>query len=128
MAEKFFHGNNYSRKKIFLRTLINVTISHLSILGFLTSSYLLIFISFYTNIYIYIYIYIYIIFFSFPGSSVVKNPPTNAGDTGDTVSILRSGRSPGEGNGNPLQYFCLENCMDRGAWQGIVHGITKSQI
>ena len=47
-----------------------------------------------------------------PGGSVVKNPPANAGDTG---SIPGSGRSPGEGNGNPLQYSCLENPMDRGA-------------
>ena len=45
---------------------------------------------------------------------------------GDPVSILGSGRSPGEGNGNPLQYSCLENPMDRGAWQSIIHGITKS--
>ena len=48
-----------------------------------------------------------------PGGSVVKNPFTNAGDEG---LILGSGRSPGEGNGNPLQYSCLENPMDRGAW------------
>ena len=46
--------------------------------------------------------------------TVVKNPPASAGDVG---SILGSGRSPGEGNGNPLQYFCLGNPMDRGAWQ-----------
>ena len=49
----------------------------------------------------------------FPGGSVVKDPPANAGDTG---SILGSGRSPGEGNGNPLQHSCLENPMDREAW------------
>jgi len=49
----------------------------------------------------------------FPGGSVVKNPPANAVDLG---SIPGSGRSPGEGNGNPLQYSCLENPMDRGAW------------
>ena len=49
----------------------------------------------------------------FPGGSVVKNLPTNAGDTG---SGPRSGRVPGEGNGNPLQYYCLGNPMDRGAW------------
>ena len=48
----------------------------------------------------------------FPGGSVVKNPPVNAGDAG---LIPGSGRSPGEGNGNPLQYSCLENPMDRGA-------------
>ena len=61
-------------------------------------------------------------------TQMVKNPPANAGDTGDTVSIPRSGRSPGEGTDNPLQYFCLENRMDRGVWQATVHGITKSQI
>ena len=49
----------------------------------------------------------------FPGGSVVKNLPVNAGDVG---SILGSGRPPGEGNGNPLQYYCLENPMDRGVW------------
>ena len=48
-------------------------------------------------------------------------------DTGDSVSISGLGRSPGEENGNPLQYSCLENSMDRGAWQTIVHGVTKSQ-
>ena len=58
----------------------------------------------------------------FPGGSVVKNPPANAGDTG---SILESGRSPGEGNGNPLQYSCLENSMDRGTWWATVHGVMK---
>ena len=60
---------------------------------------------------------------SFPGSSVVKNPLANAGDTG---SIPGPGRSPGEGNGNPLQYSCLGNPMDRGAWWAIVCGVTKS--
>ena len=58
----------------------------------------------------------------FPGGSVVKNPPANAGDLG---LIPGSGRSPGGRNGNPLQYFCLENPMDRGAWQAIVPGIAK---
>ena len=52
----------------------------------------------------------------FPGGSMVKNPPDNAGDTGDAGSIPGSGRSPGEGNCNPLQYSVLENSMDRGAW------------
>ena len=52
-------------------------------------------------------------FSGFPGGSVVKNPPVNAGDLG---SIPGSGRSPGEGNGNPLQYSCLGNPMDREAW------------
>ena len=56
--------------------------------------------------------------------SVVKNPPANAGDTGSTPG---SGRSPGEGNGNPLQYSCLGNPTDRVAWRAIDHGVTKSQ-
>ena len=51
----------------------------------------------------------------FPGGSVIKNPHANARDTGDTVLIPGSGRSPGGGNGNPLQYSCLENSMDKGA-------------
>ena len=54
---------------------------------------------------------------------MVKNPPANAGDAG---SIPGSGRSPGEGNGSPLQY-CLENSMDRGAWQATVPRVTKSR-
>ena len=58
---------------------------------------------------------------------VVKNLPTNAGDVRDVGSVPGSGRSPGEGNGNLLQYSCLENPMDRGAWWAIVHGVTKSQ-
>ena len=60
----------------------------------------------------------------FPGGSEVKASAWNAGDMG---SIPGSGRSPGEGNGNPLQYSCLENPMDRGAWQATVHGVAKSQ-
>ena len=59
----------------------------------------------------------------FPGGSVVKNLPANAGDE---CSIPGSGRSPGEGNGNPHQYSCLENSMDRRAWRAMVHGVTKS--
>ena len=58
----------------------------------------------------------------FPGGSVVKNP---LGNVGDMDSIPGLGSSPAEGNGNPLQYSCLENPMDRGAWQAIVHGVTK---
>ena len=58
---------------------------------------------------------------------VVKNPSANAGDTRNTSSIPGSGRSPGEGNGNPLQYSCLENPMDGGAWRATVHGVAKSQ-
>ena len=57
---------------------------------------------------------------------VVKNLPANARDVRDMGLIPGSGRSPGEGNGNPLQYSCLENPMDRGAWQAIVHGVTQN--
>ena len=57
---------------------------------------------------------------------VVKNLLANAGDTRDTGSVPRLGRSPGEGNGNPLQYSCIGNPMDRGAWRPTVHGISKS--
>ena len=53
--------------------------------------------------------------------------PANAGDARDTSLIPGSGRSPGGGNGNPLQYSCLGNPMDRGAWWATVHGVTKSQ-
>ena len=60
---------------------------------------------------------------SFPDSSVGKESACNAGDLG---SIPGSGRSPGEGTGNPPQYSCLENPMDRGAWWALVHGVTKS--
>ena len=56
---------------------------------------------------------------------VVKNLPANTGDIRDKSSIPGSGRSPGEGNGNPLQYSCLGNLMDRGAWQATVHGDSK---
>ena len=58
---------------------------------------------------------------------VVKNPPANAGDSRDMGLILGSGRSPGGGHGNPFQYPCLKNPMDRGAWQAKVHRVTKSQ-
>ena len=52
---------------------------------------------------------------------MVKNQPASERDTGDIGLIPQSGRSPGEGNGNPLQYSCLENPLDRGAWQATVH-------
>ena len=58
----------------------------------------------------------------------VKNAPANAGDIKDAGLIPGLERSPREGNGNPLQYSCLENPMDRGAWQATVHGVAKSQI
>ena len=59
------------------------------------------------------------------GASQVKNPPPNAGDVRDRGLIPGSGRSPGEENGNPLQYSSLENPMDRGVWRAIVHGVAK---
>ena len=62
----------------------------------------------------------------FPGGSEVKNPPANAEDEGDMGSVPGLGRSPREENGTPLQYSCLENSMDRGAWQTTVRGVTKS--
>ena len=58
---------------------------------------------------------------------MVKNPPANEGDIKDPASISGSGRSPGGGNGNSLQYSCLENPMDRGAWWAIVHRVVKSR-
>ena len=60
-----------------------------------------------------------------PGGSGVKNVSANAGDTGDESLIPGSGRSPGGGHGNPLQYSCQDNPMDRGAWGATVPGITK---
>ena len=58
---------------------------------------------------------------------MVKNPPASAGDMRDAGSIPGTGRSPEGGNGNLLQYSCLENPMDRGAWWATVHGVAKSQ-
>ena len=60
----------------------------------------------------------------FPVGLVVKNPPANTGDVGSIPGLRRF---PGAGNGNPLQYSCLENPMDGGAWWAAVHGVTKSQ-
>ena len=57
---------------------------------------------------------------------MVKDSPANVGDIRDVGSIPGLGRSPGEGHGNPLQYSCLENAMDRGAWQATVHGVIDS--
>ena len=68
----------------------------------------------------------------FPGGAVVKNPLANAGDTGDVGLIPGSGRSPGlgrspgVGNGNPFQYYCLENSINREAWRATVHRVAKS--
>ena len=60
---------------------------------------------------------------NFPGGSVVKNPPDNTEDTGSSPV---SGTCPGGGDGNPLQYSCPKNSMDRQAWQATIHGVTKS--
>ena len=66
------------------------------------------------------------IYMGFPGGSVVKNPPANAGDTEGMYSISGLGRSPEGSNCNPLQDSCWENSMNRGAWQAIVHRVAKS--
>ena len=63
----------------------------------------------------------------FLGDSVVNNLSANAGDSGDMDSIPGVGRPPGRGNGNPLQYACLEKPMDRATWKATVLGVTKSQ-
>ena len=65
--------------------------------------------------------------FGIPGDSVVQSLPANAGDTGDAGLVAGSGGAPGEGNGNPLQYSCLENSTERGDWWATVHGVAKSQ-
>ena len=65
-------------------------------------------------------------YMGFPGGSVVKNQPGNAGDIRDMGSTPGSGISPGGGHGTPLQYSCPKNPVDRGAWTSTVHGITKS--
>ena len=63
----------------------------------------------------------------FPDGPRGKESTCNAGDTGNVGSVPGSGRSPGEGNGNPLQYSCMENPMDRGAWWAIIQRVEKSQ-
>ena len=63
----------------------------------------------------------------FPGGSVVKNLPANAGDIRDVGSSPGLGRSSGGEHGNPLQYSCLENPVNRGAWKATVHGVAKSR-
>ena len=65
-------------------------------------------------------------FGGFPGGTSGKELPVNAGDIRNSGLIPRSGRSPGEGNGNPLQISCLENSMDRGPWQATTNGVLKS--
>ena len=75
-----------------------------------------------------VYIMYYsIILLDFQGGSVLKNPLAITGAIGDPGSIPGSGRSSGEGNGNPLQYSCLGNPMNRAAWWATVHGVAKSQ-
>ena len=66
-------------------------------------------------------------FIGLPQGLSGKESACNAGDAGGVGLIPGLGGSPGEGNGNPLQYSCLENSMDRGAWRAIVHGVAKSQ-
>ena len=76
-------------------------------------------------VFVYAYIYVFKLKMGFPGGSEVIASAGNAGDPG---SIPGSGRSPGEGNSNPLQYSCLENPMEGEAWYTTVHGVTKSRI
>ena len=78
----------------------------------------------YTHTHTHTHTYICIVELGFPGGSAVKNLSAKAGDLG---LITGWGRAPGGGHGNPLQYSCLENAMDRGAWWATVHGVTKSQ-
>ena len=61
----------------------------------------------------------------FPGGTAVKNPLANTGEAGDSGLIPVLGRPPGVGNGNPFQYSCLENSMDRGAWWATLHGVAE---
>ena len=63
----------------------------------------------------------------FPGGTALKNPSANAGEARDAGSFPGLERTPGEGNGNPLQYSCLENPMDRGAWRATFHGVAESR-
>ena len=70
----------------------------------------------------------YVIGVGSPGALVLKNLPANAGDIKRSLGLIPgSARSPGEGNGNPLQYSCLENPMGRGSWWAAVHGVAKDQ-
>ena len=80
----------------------------------------------YTHMYVYVHLYVsnHICIHIHVTGSVVKNPPASAEDPGLIPGL---GRSPGEGNGNSLQYSCLENPKDRGAWRAIVHGVAMSQ-
>ena len=68
----------------------------------------------------------YIVLLGFRGGASVKNPPANAGDIRDVGLIPGLGRSPGGGHGNPLQYSCLKNPMDRGGWWAMAHRVAKS--
>ena len=76
------------------------------------------------SMYVYTFMCMYVYILGFPNGSEVKASASNAGDLGLIPGL---GRSPGEGNGNPLQYFCLENPMDRGAWWATFHRVAKSQ-
>ena len=78
----------------------------------------------YTYTHTHTHTHIYIVCLGFPGGSDGKAFACNSGDPG---SIPRLGRPPGEGNGNPLQYSCLENSMDGGSWWAVVHGVAKSR-
>ena len=76
---------------------------------------------------VYLYRYLYLSIWASQVVLVVKNPPASAGDVRGADSIPESGRFPGEGHGNPLQYSCLQNPKDKASWQAAVHKVTKSQ-
>ena len=80
---------------------------------------------FFFKIFFQVYAFFCCCFAGFSGSSVVNNLPANTGDTRDVGLIPGSGRSPREGNGNPLQYSCLENSMDIGIWRATVYRVAK---
>ena len=79
------------------------------------------------QIYIHLFLFLMCLLELFLGGAVVKNLPANAGHGRDTSSLPGLGRSPEKGNGNPFQYSCLGNPMNRGAWWAAAHGVAKSQ-
>ena len=74
-----------------------------------------------------LFIFVPVRYRNFPGGSTVKNLPANEGDVGDLGPVPGLGRSPGGGHGHPLQFSCLENPKDRGAWWAMAHGVAKSR-
>ena len=123
-------GVNFPVKNILMASLhtskYNPTMAHVALadqdLGCLPASLILSILFLFKNNFYWI-----IVALGFPGGSVVKNLPANAGDTGEAGSSPGLGRSPGGGRGTPLQYSCLVNPTDRGVWGATVHGVTNSR-